>query len=275
MYNLLSLEYKKFRKNSVVSVLTLFYFLFLPAGLLILKQIDYEGLPAQAKLFLPSPDSFFQFPNIWEYLGYVGNWMVFFFLGVVVITMISAEVQYKTQRQTIINGMERNTYFKSKMLVVLAISLVATLYYCLIAMGVGMFTTEDWDIAYMFDNKWAILRYFLMCVGYLSFAAFIAFLLKKPGLASFLYLSYAIMIEPLLKVLLKTKDIIPGEYGNYLPLNAIEDLMPFPLYRYEEYLPKNLNFEFLLTNSAAIITSVIFILLFNGITFRIFKKRDL
>jgi len=162
MFHLLSLEYKKFRKSSVVSILTLFYFLFLPAGLMLLKQVDLDGLPPQAKLLLPTSESLFQFPNIWEYLGYVGNWMVFFFLGVVLITIISAEVQYKTQRQTIINGMDRNTYFKSKMFVLLAISVVATLYYSLISMVVGIITTPEWDLAYMFDNNWAILRYFLM-----------------------------------------------------------------------------------------------------------------
>jgi len=234
-----------------------------------------ENLPPQLKMILPTPDSLIQFPNIWEYLGYVGNWMVFFFLGVVVITIISSEVQYKTQRQTIINGMERNTYFKSKMFVILAVSVVATLYYCLIAMVVGMVMTEDWDFAYMFDNNWAILRYFLMSVGYLSFASLIAFLMKKPGLASFLYLSYGILIESIIKTVMKWKDILPEEAGNYLPMNAIEDLMPFPLYRYEEYLPDNVDFTFLLPDSHAIAASSFFIILFVGITYFVFKKRDL
>jgi len=240
-----------------------------------MKQIELDELPAQARLILPTSESLFQFPNIWDYLGYVGNWMVFFFLGVVIITIVSAEVQYKTQRQTIINGMERNTYFTSKMYVVLAFTIIATLYYCAIAMGVGMFMTEDWDVAYMLDNNKAILRYFLMSLGYLSFAAFIAFMVKKPGLASFLYLSYAIMIEPIIKAIMKFKDFLPPEAGNYLPLNAMEDLMPFPLYRITEYLPKNTDFAFLLPDFHAILVSVGYTLVFVGLTFFIFKRRDL
>ncbi len=275
MFNLLSLEWKKFRKNSVVSLLSLFYVLFLPAGMILLKDYDTDNLPGPVKLMIPSSDSFYSFPGVWEYLGYCGNWTVFFFLGVVVIYIISAEINYKTQRQTIINGMPRSTYFKSKMLAILAISLIATLYYCVVAIGIGVWFTDDWDFAFIFENEWAILRYFLMSLGYLSFAGLLAFLLKKPGLAIFLYMSYAIIIEPLLKVLMRAKDIIPGEVANYLPLNAMEDLMPMPFYKYAEMIPGDFNFQFLLSHKSAIITSIIFILLFVTITNRIFMRRDL
>lgn len=275
MFNLLSLEWKKFRKNSVVSLLSLFYVLFLPAGMILLKDYDTENLPAAVKLIIPGPETFYSFPGVWEYLGYVGNWTVFFFLGVVVIYLICAEVNYKTQRQTIINGMERRTYFMSKMLAIVAISALATLYYAIVAIGIGIVFTDDWDIAFMFDNDWAIFRFFLMSLGYLSFAGLLAILLKKSGLAIFLYMSYAIIIEPLLKALLRFKDFIPGEYANYVPLNAMEDLMPMPFWKFAEMIPGDFDFEFLLSFKSAIITSIIFIILFVFWAYRVFMKRDL
>ena len=275
MFNLLSLEWKKFRKNSVVNLLSLFFVLFLPAGMILLKDYNTDSLPAPVKLLIPGPETFYSFPGVWEYLGYAGNWTVFFFLGVVVIYLICAEINYKTQRQTIINGMERKTYYSSKMLAIVAISLIATLYYSVVAIGIGIWFTDDWDIAFIFDNEWAILRFFLMCLGYLSFAGLLAVLLKKSGLAIFIYMSYAIIIEPLLKALLRWKDFIPGEFANYLPLNAMEDLMPMPFYQYAEMIPGDFDFEFLLSHKSAIITSVIFILLFVLLGYRVFMKRDL
>ena len=275
MFNLLTLEWKKFRKNSVVTLLSLFYILFTPAGMILLKDYNTDSLPPAVKLLIPGPETFYSFPGVWEYLGYVGNWTVFFFLGVVVIYLICAEINYKTQRQTIINGMPRQTYFNSKILAVLAISIVATLYYSLVAIGIGIWFTDDWDVAFMFENDWAILRFFLMSLGYLSFAALLAVLLKKSGLAIFLYMSYAIIIEPLLKALLRFKDFIPGEYANYLPLNAMEDLMPMPFYQYAEMIPGDFDFEFLLSHKSALITSIIFIILFIVWAWRVFMKRDL
>lgn len=275
MFNLLSLEWKKFRKNSVVSLLTLFYVLFLPAGMILLKDYDTDGLPPAVKLLVPGPETFYSFPGVWEYLGYVGNWTVFFFLGVVVIYIISAEINYKTQRQTIINGMSRKTYFSSKLMAIIAISTLATLYYSIIAIGIGIWFTDDWDVSYMFDNDWAILRFFLMSLGYLSFAGLLAILLRKSGLAIFLYMSYAIIIEPLLKALMRFKDFIPGEYANYLPLNAMEDLMPMPFYKFAEMIPGDFDFEFLLSYKSAVITSIIFVILFIVWAYNSFMKRDL
>jgi len=74
---------------------------------------------------------------------------------------------------------------------------------------------------------------------------------------------------------MRWKSFLPDSAGNYLPLNAMEDLMPFPLWKYEEYLPDNMNTNFLLPDNHAIFTSAIFTIVFVGITFYIFKKRDL
>lgn len=270
MLNLLSLEWKKFRKNSVVSLLTAFYFLFLPAGLLLSKDFDTSNMP----VFFPGPETFYSFPGIWEYLGYSGNWNVFFFLGVVAIYLITAEISYKTQRQTMINGMSRSNYFNSKLFAIIALSTIATLYYCLLCIGIGIYFTDDYDLAYIFENEWAIPRYFLMSLSYLSFAMLIGFLLRKAGLAIFVYMSYVLVIELLIRNGLRFK-FLPGEVTNHFPLNAIEDLMPMPFWKYAEMIPANIDFEFLLPMKNAVVVSSISCILFILFARLIFMRSDI
>jgi len=272
MFNLLSLEYKKFRKNSVVSLLSLFYVLFLPAGMILIKDFKPESL-GPGSMFIPGPETYYSFPAVWQYVGYAGNWMVFFFLGVVVIYLICAEVNYKTQRQTMINGMPRATYFLSKFLAIAAISFFATIYYAIVCAGIGMYFTDDWDFAFIFENEWAIPRYFLMSFAYLSFAGLLAILLKKAGLAIFIYMTYAIIVEPLLKVGLKFKDWAIGDYANYMPLNAIEDLMPNPFFLID--VPMADKMDIVLSYSHASITTIIATGLFIAWGWFVFMKRDL
>lgn len=270
MLNLLALEWKKFRKNSVVSLLCFFYVLFLPAGLLLLKDFDTEGMP----IFMPGPQTFYSFPGVWEYLGYAGNWVVFFFLGVVAIYLVTSEINYKTQRQTIINGMSRSTYFLSKLSAVFAISIFATLYYAIVAFAIGVYFTDDWDFAYALDNNWAISRYFLMSICYLSFALMLGFLLRKAGLAIFVYMSYVLIIELLIRMGLRWK-LTSGELTNHFPLNAIEDLMPMPFWKYTEMIPTNIDFEFLLPMRNAVMVSTLALIVFILLARFLLMKRDI
>ena len=272
MFNLLSLEYKKFKKNSVVSLLSLFYVLFLPSVMILIKDFKPDNL-GPGSMFIPGPETYYTFPGVWEYLGYAGNWMVFFFLGVVAIYIVTAEINYKTQRQTIINGMPRATYFLSKFLAIATISFLATLYYAVVAIGIGIYFTDDWDFAFIFENEYAIPRYFLMSVSYLSFAALLAILLRKAGLAIFIYMTYAIIIEPLLKMGMKFKDWAIGDYANYLPLNAVEDLMPNPFFILD--IPMTEKMEIVLSYSHASMTSILVTALFIAWAWYVFMKRDL
>jgi len=267
MLHLLKLEWKKFRKNSVVQMLTWIYFIFFPTLIFIGKE---ESFTASNPLL--SQDDIFTFPTMWDYLGYSGNWMVFFALGFLIVYMISIEISYKTMRQNIITGLTRKQYFLSKLYVVLSFTVVSTILYAIVGFLIGWFHTTDPTLAMAFDNDWAIARFFLMCLSYLIFAMFIGFAIKNSGLAVLTYLAYGILIEPLLRWLVHTQ-IVDGPSRNYYPLNATEDLMPFPLYRLPAFSQTDLSLS--LSYSHAAITTVIYMLIFLGLTYYIFTKRDM
>ena len=124
------------------------------------------------------------------------------------------------------------------------------------------------------DNQFAIGRFFLMCIGYLSFALFLAFLFRKSGIAVFFYLAYVIIMEPLLRVL-TSQNLFSNKYLNYFPLNAIEDLMPFPPFKEVGGGPVGIDYEFLLTYKESTLLSIIYSAIFIFATWYLFQKRDI
>ncbi len=268
MLRLIKLEWSKFRKNTVIQLLILFFFLFFPACLYFGSLIP--DLPS----FLPNKDSFFQFPSIWEYLGYAGNWIVFFFLGVAMIYFVTIEVSNKTMRQSIINGLTRNEFFISKIISLTILSVVATIYYGMLGLLIGLLKSESFSLALAFDNDWALSRFFLMSFAYLNFALFLAYLFRKSGIAVFFYLSYVIIIEPLIRLYF-VEQIEKAAFTRYFPMNAAEDLMPLPVLRYASAVPTNIDFAFLLEYKEAALLTIAYTLIFLCLSYFLFIKRDI
>lgn len=268
MIRLLKIEWAKFKKNNVIILMLTFFCLFTPASLYFTTILP--PLPA----FLPSKESFVQFPSVWEYLGYAGNWMVFFFLGVMAIYLVSIDINNKTLRQTIINGLSRKEYFLSKVLSILVISIGATIFYSLLCILIGIINTEADTFKLMFENTYAIPRFFLMTFGYLSFALFLIFSIRRSGIALFLYISYGVIIEVLLRYFI-IERIEDGSITNFFPLNTFEDLMPSPVFQFAEGIPNGIEFELLLSYQQATIASIVYIVLFLGISYWSFIKRDI
>jgi ABC-type transport system involved in multi-copper enzyme maturation permease subunit len=245
-----------------------FFSLFLPASLYFTTILP--TLPA----FFPSKESIIQFPSIWEYLGYAGNWMSFFFLGVLAIYLVSIEINNKTLRQSIIIGLSRQEYFLSKVLSIFILSIGATLFYTILCIIIGTINTETDTLKLMFDNNYAIPRFFLMTFGYLSFALFLIFIIRRSGIALFLYIAYGIIIEVLIRYFIIEK-VSNTAITNYFPLNSFEDLMPNPAFKFTESIPNSVDFDFLLTHQQAALSSIIYIILFLGISYLSFMKRDI
>ena len=269
--DLLKTEYLKFKKNSTVTILLAFYFIFLPFSIFLGSELK-DSIPA----FISNKNAFFVFPSTWDYMGYAGSWLVFFFLGVAIIYMTCNEIAYKTLRQGIINGYTRIDFFVAKFSTLVLLAVIATLYYAIITSILGYFNTEDLTLAVYLENISAVARYFLMCMGYFSLALLFAFVLRKSGLAIFLYLSYVIIIEPIIRG--GYTYSIGNKYVNYFPMNATEDLMPLPLWRFAEALPQgkqDMDFEFLLSYPTATTLTIIYSIIFLGLAYFSFMKKDI
>lgn len=265
---LLKLEYTKFRKNSVIGLLSIMFVILLPTMIFIGKE--FKNVPEP----LPSNTVFFQFPTVWDYLGYAGSWLSFFFLGLIAVFIVVNEISYRTFRQNIITGMTRKQYYISKLLTITFVSLLATILYGVSGFLIGITHTEGWTLRSAFDNSWAIPRFFLMCFGYMSFGLFCGFVIRKSGVAVLFYITYIMVLEAILKWAVHFR-MFKNDTINYYPSNTIEDLMPFPLYRFADMLPrKDLDFSFLLTYTQAAIGASVWIIIFLAFSYWNMQRRD-
>lgn len=266
--HLLQLEWKKFSKNTVIILLVALYTLLMPFGIFVMENfVEAPGLP--------SKDTFFTFPEIWQYQGYSGSWFSFLFLGFIGVLIITTEVSHKTMRQNIITGLSRTDYFLGKLYVLIIISAYATLIYFLSTVLIGTFYPAEPDFAHFMDgHNWSSGRYFLLTFGYLSFGLFLGLVLRKSGLAIFSYLSYIVFLEPLLRWGVHRK-IYDSRSMNFYPMNGIEDLMPNPFFKLLDNFRNMTDFNLLLTYPEATIVSSISIALFLYFGYRSLVKRDM
>lgn len=269
MKELLNIEYYKFRKNSVAIVLSLLFVLFLPTILLTVKDI-FKNVPPP----FPSSSIFYEFPTVWDYQGYVGNWLVSFLLGFMMIYFITSEISNRTMRQCIINGWTRHEYWMSKFFLLLMLAAVATILYTLSTLIIGLIHTSDPDIELIMDSNLAVLRFFMMSVGYLSLAMLLATWIRKGTLAILVYFAYVMFVEQIIRGIhlyyFKHQSVL------YYPINIIEDLMPMPILRApDNWLAKEMGFKILLPYWQAGLLTLSLSALFLWLSYRIVTRRDL
>ncbi len=268
MINYLKLEYQKWSKNAVITMLLGLFIILNPTVILIGREIP--PVPP----ILITTDVFFQFPTVWDWMGFAGNWLVFFFLGFVSVHIVTSEVSNKTMRQSIINGQTRKEFFLSKLTVILALSVLATLYYVICTFLIGWFNTDNPDLALAFENEWAIPRYFLMCIGYMSLGLMLGIVIRSPGIAVLSYWSYILFLELLLRWQVHYR-LIKNESMNYYPANAIEDLQPFPFYKFARFIPQSVDYNFLLEYNTAMIMTIIYSTIFLFLGYWYLSKKDM
>ena len=132
MTHLLKLEWLKMKDYVLFRIVAISYVVLLPAALFVGKKIP----ELKGEAFNPQV-IFFNFPSVWDWLGYIGNWLVFFMLGFMAVMLITNEHTYRTLRQNVITGLQRQAFFWSKVQFMAVVSLAATVYYALCALVIG------------------------------------------------------------------------------------------------------------------------------------------
>ena len=267
--DLFKIEILKYKDNVLIQLLLLFYSLLMMFAIFVFKNID--NVPV-----LGGNDSFFQFPTIWEYQAYGGSWLSFIFLGYLGVFLITSEFDFKTLRQNIITGYSRKDFFLAKLIIAFSISVFATLVFYFSTAIIGILHQDVFSFQELFDKQeYVILRFFLMTFGYITFGMLCGYLLRKGGLAMFIYFSYILFIEPLLRWWLHYKLIDEGRTMLYYPMNGIEDMTPLPFYKYLANFNPVKDFNVLLNYTEAGIISVISVTVFLIVSYLVITKRDL
>jgi len=271
MLHLLELEWKKQKDFILFKILLIAYAVFLPGALMIGKKIPV--MEGGANMFNPQV-MLFHFPTVWDWLGYTGNWLVFFVLGFLGVLLITNEHTYRTLRQNIITGLHRREFLLSKVYFMLAICLAFTAYYSLCAIVIGSLHADTLYFTTIFLNWDMMPRYLLMCLGYMSFGLLVGVLVKRTGIALFVYLTYAMFLEPVLRWALHLR-LLKNKSMNFYPLNSFEDLCPVPFTQQAESFLKENDFTMFLSPLEAVVSSCVYIALFIFIAYKRLENSDL
>jgi ABC-type transport system involved in multi-copper enzyme maturation permease subunit len=257
MLTLLRTEYRK-----LLPYRTFWVILGIFTGLLFLivrsaASITINGQTAGPQLY--------NFPDIWQRLTYIASYFNLL-LGILVIILITDEYSFRTLRQQIIDGYFRTDVIASKLLVLLSIALFATLVVASLGLGFGLSATENAGFEKITGNMMYLVYYFAQTLGYMALAMFIAFLVKKNGLAIIAFLLY-FFVEWIIRF--KVDDSI----NQYFPGKVLNSLAPNPT---QSIIDSAVGITTTaLSPQQAIFPAVFYIVLFTVLSYLLLKSRDL
>ncbi len=263
MKQLLAIEYAKLKKLTSIKIIFLAYMVIIPLWMYFMDFFFHEH-PELKGLF--TGDDFFVFPHIWKFATYSASFFNVL-MGVTVVIITCNEIQFKTMRQNVIDGLRKQDVIISKFLVILAISLLVSFYTFLVGFVMGGIYS-GFGNAYNGIDK--VVLYFIQTLGYFSFAFLFAIIVKKPALSIIFFIIY-FPIETI------GGAFLPHVIYEFFPLKIYADLTPLPFFE------KLVSQEETRTGVALwsmpeqlrLALAFVYILFFFGLSYFILKKRDL
>lgn len=218
MFDLLRIEWLKYKHYKTFWFLILAFFGFLTLFYCAVSfgwiSINPGGLSVVGKAS--------SFSRLWSDLCFFASYFVII-LSILIIIINSNEMQFRTNRQNIIDGWTRIQFFHLKWMLILGLSLATTLFVVVLGTLTGWYS--GLSFIFYFHQFEKILWLFLLCMNYLGFAFFLSVYLKKSGLAIGILMFYSLMVEMILHSLFLFKYRFPaGDF--FLPLQASDELLP-------------------------------------------------
>jgi ABC-type transport system involved in multi-copper enzyme maturation permease subunit len=269
IWHLSKLEWQKQKGYALFRILILGYVFLLPGLLLTGKKLEFTGnAPLDPQVL------FFQFPTIWEWLAYTGNWLTYFIFGFMAVLMVSNEYSNRTMRQNIITGLHRHEFIWSKILFLILLAILATLYFGICSLTIGFLHTDNPEWRMVFEKTGMMPRFLLMTLGYMSYGLIVGALIRKTSIALFIFLVYGLFLEPVFRWGIHLQ-VFKNSSFNFYPLNAIEDLCPLPFSGQTEWFLKEKGFDLFLTPWQAAIASLLYVILFFAVSHMKIRRTDL
>ncbi|TAF49805.1 MAG: hypothetical protein EAZ62_08820 [Sphingobacteriia bacterium] len=174
------------------------------------------------KMFLGNP---FAFPEAFHTIAFFSSFFVVL-PAILVIMLITNEVQYRTHRQNIIDGWERKDFMWGKFIDVFLVTLTITLVYFLVCLGFGLYMDPD-KLDRMPEQLHYVPLFFLQSFGQLSIAFMLGYLIRKAFIAMGIFMFYTLIGENMLAGYLRYKKI-PGD--RFLPVEAMDQTIVVPAF---------------------------------------------
>lgn len=251
MMKLIGIEWLKLKRLVTLKVILLIYMVLVPTMYFLLSYIEVGPIRI--------PDEGYQFPDTYQLVTWTASWMNLM-VGVIIIVFATNELKYKTQRQNVIDGLNKKEVIFSKFLVIIGLALFVTLYTFLVGLVVGLYN----GVGSPLDGIEFIGVYFISTLGYFSFAFFFANLVRLPALAIVIYI-FSTIIESIVGW------IAVQEYVQFSPLTTFAQLSPFPMHFWVAEAKPN---PLLMNTMEGSLLAMFYVTLFMVSSYWVIKRRD-
>jgi len=226
MYKILALEWIKNKSNLSFWIFLVVYgatvYIVCSSGAVLLNAT--LEMTSNGDVQAPPELNMYEFPNIWHNISYIATFMRII-LALIVIINITNEINQRTLRQNIIDGLSPFNFLASKFSLVFILTCISTL----LVLGLGLYFGNQYSSLWNYDVITSkmdfIVGYFFEILTYLCFALLMSFLLKKPGMAIVIMVVYSLFIGPLLGWWVLDKE---GIMINLLPVNSLNNILLSP-----------------------------------------------
>jgi hypothetical protein len=274
MIRALKLEWLKVRNYRVFWILTSMYLLAVviiaSGGVFFLEWLKYIG--ADFDGIDPTILPIYDFPDIWQNTTYLATF-VKILLGFIVIISINNDIIHNTMRQNIIDGMSKREFIVSKLLKILALAFLSTLFLFITGFINGSIYSHVWGFEYIFDEMEYLAAYFYEIVVFCTLAFLVALLIKKAGFAIIVLFLYTLMFEPIATLNMELnphlKDGLAPHIAQFFPIRSLNNLISVPYGKYAF-----MEIEDNVSTSALAIVTGWFVIYLSSI-FYILNRRDL
>ncbi len=277
MLRLLDIEFQKFKHHRPSIILTILYF-----GLL--ASITAFGLfkiTLGGKEISFANQGFLNFPIIWHYGTYFASFFKVFLL-IVIVSMMANEYSYKTLKQNLIDGLSKKEFLLSKFYMIVFICFLSTLFVGLNIGILGATHSANMELSSIIKEIDFLLAFFVKLVGFFSFGLFLGLLVKRSAFAIGAFFSW-FLFESIFTSMMKNywnNDALHELLYNYLPLNAISNLIKEPVSRSSivkqgaETIGLTLE-QKIHTTPLEYLIVIGWIAIFLGLSYWLLKRRDL
>jgi len=231
MIKLLKIEFKKILTYKIFWILIGLYFVFLTAGLLMAEFMINDMVDnINQRLPIPLPHvTIYFFPAVWQNIAFFATLRyVLIFPAIVIIILITNEFTFKTIRQNVINGLGKAEFITSKLLLILVISIVMTIFVTLGTLILGISNTADLTLDMVFEKISFVPGFFITVVTFQVYALFFGFILRNTGLSIALFTLYVFIVEPIVYYFLKSPIVFENNISPYLPVNSVLRITEYP-----------------------------------------------
>lgn len=224
------------------------------------KTIKKNPTDAFLKMLIGTPP--FSFPQVWQMVSQVSSYLLII-PGLLTIIMVTNEYNYKTHRQNVIDGMTRQRFISSKLLLVISMAVIATAVVALTAIGFGYNGATPFSTDKLYYVGYAFIQFLNYCFLALLFSV----LFRRSGISLGVYFLYVVIFDNILFYVLNK---YVNNTGYFLPAESADGLITAPIFQgVQKQLLTRPDFKYVMA------TCIIYILLYVFISYRKFQKDDL